>query len=79
MNALLINDIINNPNEQDMKNYFKTIVTSVLGTRIIAAQVGCEDAAYPDPDEMGGGGPWTIIFLIIGILFFIWFVFFSED
>lgn len=62
-----------------IKNYFKPIVTSVLGTRIISAQVGWEDAAYPDPDEMGGGGPLTIIFLIIGILFFIWVVFYSDN
>ena len=41
------------------------------------AQVGWEDAAFG-----GGGGDFTLlhmIFLLIGIIFFIWFVFFSEE
>ena len=59
-----------------MENYFKTIIISVLGTGIIAAQW------WMDNPEPGGGLPFTLenfIKYLIFLILIIWIIGKLED
>tara|TARA_Y100000590_G_scaffold429574_1_gene542274 strand:- start:257 stop:442 length:186 start_codon:yes stop_codon:yes gene_type:complete len=57
-------------------NKIKIIIINFFLQYFAFAQVGWEDAAFGGPRD--SGGEYQIIFLLIGIIFFIWFVFFSD-
>ena len=61
----------------NVSNKIKMIIYNFLFQAIAFAQVGWEDAAFGGgPHE--SGGDFNIFFLLLGIIFFIWFVFFSD-
>ena len=60
--------------------YFTFLILNLLFQAITFAQVDWEDAAFGGgPHESGGDlGLINMIFLIMGIVFFIWFLFFND-
>jgi len=58
-----------------MKYIQKYILSVYLIMFLNAQPVGWEDAAFRDRGDGGG----SILFFILGIVLFIWFVFFSDS
>ena len=65
----------------NVSNKIKMIIYNFLFQAIAFAQVGWEDAAFGGgPHESGGEfGIFQLMFFLLGIIFFIWFVFFSDS
>jgi len=59
-----------------MNNYFKTIVTSVLSTGIVAAQWWMDN---PSPADLEGGASFNIFSYIISLIVILFVIGFLQD